>query len=171
MMWHISLEYVTRMNIKLKFAIALPNSSIVLKTCRYLKLPIFYNVLGMLPFSTCTLCHLRLKWWDVSEKDWCPLHSAQILPYKLKMHYVHNFNFSILRIMEHFEHTAFLLCQTIMLYLQVVLNKERVLMFINYNPYQNIFQMTLKFLACSWWYCAVDAFAHTAFLLCQTIFS
>ena len=33
--------------------------------------------------------------------------------------------------MEHSTNTAFLLCQTIMLYLQVFLNKQRVLMFIN----------------------------------------
>ena len=48
-----------------------------------------------------------------------------------------------------FAHTAFLPCQTIMLYLHVFLNKQRVLMFINYNSHQNIFQMTLIFSPCS----------------------
>ena len=44
-----------------------------------------------------------------------------------------------------------------MLYLHVFLNKQRLLMFINYNLYQNIFQMTLKVLPCSWFYHAVNA--------------
>ena len=71
---------------------------------------------------------------------------------------MHILHFSIFWVMEHFAHTAFLLSQTIMLYFHVFLDKQRVLMFTNYNPYQNIFQMTLKFSPYSWWYCAVDAF-------------
>ena len=70
--------------------------------------------------------------------------------------------------MEHFAHTAFLLVKHDVTS-HVFLNEQRILMFINCNPYQNIFQMTLKF------YRAVDdivllmRFAHTAFLLCQAI--
>ena len=52
----------------------------------------------------------------------------------------------------------------------VFLNKQRVLMFINCNIYQNISRMTLKSLSCSWWYRAVDAFCTYRVLLCLTVF-
>ena len=91
------------------------------------------------------------------------------LLHEVKMQYVHTLHFLIFWVREHFAHTAFLHSQTIMLYFHVFLDKQRVLMFTIYNPYQNIFQMTLNF------HCAVDDivllmhFAHTAFLLCQTL--
>ena len=54
----------------------------------------------------------------------------------------------------------------------VFLKEKRVLMFINYNPYQNIFQMTLKFLPCSWWYSAVYAFCtYCVFTLSSYFFN
>ena len=74
-----------------------------------------------------------------------------------------------------FTHTAFLLCQTKMLYLHAFLNKQRVIRFIDYNLYQNIFQMTLIFFTVTFLKIFDDIvlsihIAHTACLLCQTVF-
>ena len=43
-----------------------------------------------------------------------------------------------------FAHTAFLLCQTIMLYLNVLVKEQRLFMILIYNPYQKIFQLILN---------------------------
>ena len=72
--------------------------------------------------------------------------------------FVHILAFSVFWDIRHFAHIAFLLCQTIMLYLCVFMNNQRMFMLINHNPYENIFHLTLKVLPCNWCYRAVGAF-------------
>ena len=79
------------------------------------------------------------------------------LPHKVKPQYVAHTAFSKFWDIEHFSHTAFLLCQTIMSNLLVFVRKQKVFMFIH-NPYLNVFQLILNFLLCSWCYHAVDTY-------------
>ena len=95
------------------------------------------------------------------------MHLIVILPYKVKTQYVHILHFLIFWVMQHFAHTAFLLFFG---YIYIFLNKQRVIMIIILNPYQNIFQMTLNFYRASDDILLLMHFAHTAFLLCHTFF-
>ena len=122
--------------------------------------------LGCGCFSSCSTDTWYPKHWNPKKSFFVDVHRFCTLyhdaaPQSKNAVCAHFAFFNILSLWSIWNILCFLFCQTKMLYLNVFLNKQRVLMFIDHNPYQNIFQITSKFLAYSWWYRAVDAFGFT----------